>query len=475
MKSFYLKSLAVGLGLCLAGVAGAQTAPYGSPSLLPMPQAGYRYPTQPVSAAAPQAGQQSNWNNYYASQPQPSPGHLPSPSDVSPGPAMPRPQSPYHGPLPYGGQMPYGGDMQGSVVGSGACGPGNAAGNYSCIGDGSYMEAMGAPWTGCNAIGVTPGWYAGAAGLIMTRGTGNGYWFSYFDSNEAAQLLDSRDTVVWGGGAEAWIGKWFCCGQFGIEARYWGIYPSQGETNLYAGQYPGNLNAILDFSQLNYNGGPANLSTNAAVRHRLRTKYQVHNAEINFLGGTLGGFNTTRFTWLAGFRYFNFNDQLQFASDPVDTAFTGAAPEIYYNVNVNNNLFGFQLGGNGQVYVTRAFSFDLGAKFGIFGNHINQNQSIGGAAGLATVNNGPFNGQAYNISSQTDTVSFLGELRAGANYWLTNNWRVLGGYRAVGVSNVALTTNQIPMDLRGLNDAAAIDTNGALILHGAYAGAEFLW
>jgi hypothetical protein len=469
MKSFYLKSLAVGLGLCLAGVAGAQTAPYGSPSLLPMPQAGYRYPSQPVSAAAPQTGQQGSWNNY-ASAPQPSPGHLPSPSDVRPpAPAMPQPQ--YQGHVPYGGQMPDGGDMQGSLVGSSAFG----AGGYNCVGDGSCLNTMNVPWTGFGAIGGPSGWYAGAAGLIMTRDTGNGYWFSYFDTNEAAQLLDTRDTVRWGGGAEAWIGKWFCCGQFGIEARYWGVYPTQGETNLYAGQYPGNLNAILDFSQLTYNGLAANMSTDAALRHRLRTNYQVHNAEINFLGGTLGGFNTTRFIWLAGFRYFHFNDQLQFASDPIDTAFTGAAPEIYYNNNVTNNLYGFQLGGRGQVYLTRRFSFDLVSKFGIFGNHVNHNQSIGGTAGLATVNNGPFNGQPYNIASQTDTVSLLGEVRAGASYWLTNQWRVLGGYRAVGVSNLALTTNQIPSDLRGLNDAAAIDTNGSLILHGAYAGAEFLW
>ncbi|MEQ8784982.1 MAG: BBP7 family outer membrane beta-barrel protein [Pirellulaceae bacterium] len=475
MKSFYLKSLAVGLGLCLASVAGAQTAPYGSPSLLPMPQSGYRYPTAPVSASAPQGVQQGNWNNYYASTPKPSPDALPSPSDGHHAP-MPQHAHPHHHQPPqHHGHAPYG-EMQGPAMGGAACGNGMMNGGYSCVGDNSYMDAMGAPWTACGVgCGADCGWYGGAAGLIMTRDTGNGYWFSYYDSNEAAQLLDTRDTIEWGGGAEAWIGKWFACGQFGVEGVYWGLYPGEGETNLYAGGQPGNLNAILNFNQLNYNGFAANMSTDAAQRHRLRTNYQAHNAEINFLGGMLGGYGATRFNWLAGFRYFRFEDGLEFASDPLDTTFSGAAPEIYYNVDVDNNLFGFQLGGNGEVYLTQRFSLDLGAKFGLFGNHVNHSQSIGGSAGLATINNGPFLGQAYNVNSQTDTVSFLGEMRAGMNYQITNHWRLLGGYRAVGVTGLALTTNQIPMDLRGLNDVNAVDTNGSLILHGAYAGAEFTW
>lgn len=474
MKSFYLRSLAVGLGLCLAGVANAQTAPYGSSSLLPMPQANYRYPTTQASVGGPQSAPQGNWNTYYAGNPMPTPAAanpLPPPSNVGHGGPVGRGLP---GPYQHGGQAPYAQGLPDPMAGS--YNNGGLTGDGPCVGDGAYLDAMGAPWSGCGAVGVpATGWYAGAAGLIMTRNNGDGYWFSYYDSNEAAQMLDTRDTVRWGGGAEAWVGKWFCCGRFGVQGVYWGLYPTQGETNLYAGQFPGNLNSVLNFDQLNYNGLQANQSTDAAQRHRLRTNYQVHNAEINFLGGALGGYGATRFNWLAGFRYFYFQDQLEFASDPVDTTFTGAAPELYYNVDVDNNLFGFQLGGNGQVYLTQRFALDLGTKFGLFANHINHSSRIGGSAGIATINNGPFINQPFNVSSTTDTISFLGELKAGMNYQLTNHWRVLGGYRAVGVTGVALTTNQIPTDLRGLNDVHAIDTNGSLILHGAYAGAEFLW
>ena len=43
------------------------------------------------------------------------------------------------------------------------------------------------------------------------------------------------------------------------------------------------------------------------------------------------------------------------------------------------------------------------------------------------------------------------------------------GYRAVAVTGVALPTNQIYPDLRGINDVRVLDANGDLVLHGAYA------
>jgi hypothetical protein len=456
MKSFYLTSLAVALGLAaMTGVANAQGG-YGSASLLPMPQANYRYPTTQASAAVPQAAPPGGWNNYYtagASAATPPAAVTPSPSD-------------HLELMPQGHGAP--------VYDHG----GLSSTHGSCTND--YLDAMSAPWPGSCDVGCGGhGWFAGAAGLIMGRAAGNPYYFSYYDSNEAGQMLDRRDVDQWGGGVEAWVGKWFGCGcmQFGVEGVYWGIYPGTSEQNLVAGQFPGNLNPILDFSQLTYNGGPANLSTDAAQRHRLQADYEFHSAEINFLGGSspYGAYGVSRFTWLGGFRYIRFDDSLQFASDPVDQTFTGAAPELYYDVDVDNNLYGFQLGGRGEVFLAQRFSLDFGTKFGLFGNNINQTSRIGGSAGDAIINNGPFINQPFNVSSSTNTISFLGELKAGASYWVTNNWRVTGGYRALAITGVGLAADQIPMDLRGINDVHAIDADGSLILHGAYAGAEFTW
>jgi hypothetical protein len=42
----------------------------------------------------------------------------------------------------------------------------------------------------------------------------------------------------------------------------------------------------------------------------------------------------------------------------------------------------------------------------------------------------------------------------------------------LGVSGVALPTNQIYHDLRGTNDVQLLNTNGSLLLHGVFVGAE---
>jgi len=47
-------------------------------------------------------------------------------------------------------------------------------------------------------------------------------------------------------------------------------------------------------------------------------------------------------------------------------------------------------------------------------------------------------------------------------------WILTGGYRAVTVTGVALSGNQIPQGYRDLNTLSLIDTNGRLVLHGAH-------
>ena len=64
----------------------------------------------------------------------------------------------------------------------------------------------------------------------------------------------------------------------------------------------------------------------------------------------------------------------------------------------------------------------------------------------------------------------LGEMDLGFDYRLTSRWNAFAGYRILGASNVALPTNQIYSDLRGIQDVESIDSNGSLIMHGGYAG-----
>ena len=265
------------------------------------------------------------------------------------------------------------------------------------------------------------------------------------------------------------------CTCTGIEGVYWGQFPTTETAYAYADDVTGDLNPILNFDQIDYNGSPGNAFVNDAMVHRLRRKSEIHNAEINVLRGfpvADGCSSPWIFCGRAGFRYFRFDESLEFAADAVDTVFTGDPDELYYNIDVQNDLFGLQLGGSAEHRIGERWSFTLAASSGVFANSASADSRIGGAAGLATINNGPNDGRAWLVSANKVDVAFLGEVHAGLAYQISRTWRAVGEYRVVGVSGVALPTNQIFPDLRGLSDVELLATNGNLLLHGVFVGLE---
>ncbi len=321
------------------------------------------------------------------------------------------------------------------------------------------------------------GWFGSISGLLMTRDRGNHYFFSYERSNEANQLTDARRAdIQWGGGFDVRLGHYFNCGQSAVQGVYWGVYPRTAfheQTNDGLSQ----LDAILNYSQLDYNGGPANLFTDDAMIHHLRRDNEFHNIELNLLhlvgGCSTGSCGPFSYNLLAGVRFFRFQDNLLFIADTVDRQFTGAPEELHYNINLKNNLIGGQIGAEGRFCPTRRLAFDFGTKIGLFANHVQHTSAIGGAAGLAVINNGPNAGRQWLVDNTKDDVAFLAEANLGARYNVTDCWNLFVGYRAVAVTGVALPVAQIYHDLRGIQDVEQVNSNGSLILHGGYFGVEY--
>ncbi len=320
--------------------------------------------------------------------------------------------------------------------------------------------------------------------MYMSRDTENAEYFSYFDDNEALQLHDSRELVEWGMGYELLVGHCFCA--CSVEVSYWGLFPEVAESNLYDPAGATALNTTLNIhSEVVYNPGGGNVAIttlfDAAERHRLRRSYELHNVECNFLSGLgsscggcppCGSGGTAQ--WLGGFRFLRFNDGFDFYSDTIDTTFSGDPNEVYYAVKTENNLFGLQVGGRGEYWCGGRMRFSASTKFGAFVNQIDHHSFLGGSAGAATIGGaGPNAGMVWDVNSNTSTISFLGEFDFGTSYQLTQRWSARCGYRVMAVTGMALSTNQLPRDFRGIQDVAAIDTNGSLIIHGGYLGAEF--
>ena len=322
-------------------------------------------------------------------------------------------------------------------------------------------------------------WYGGVYGLVLTRDMQEHYTFSYDTANEAIQYTDAKNADIgWGGGFAVVAGRYFNCGANAIEAVYWGWFPEEATEFTFGANAIGDLSGIFNWDSLTYNGlNMGGAFVDDAEVHALFRKSEVHNVELNVLSfssgmGAASG-SPFHYTVLAGWRYFRFRDHLTFRSDPNDVNFTGEVDEIFYDISTTNNLIGFQVGGVGTYVVGPRLSLNGGTKVGFFGNHISHRSQIGGAAGTAVINNGPNAGREFLVDNSKNDVAFLTELFFGVGYNISNRWSASAGYRSVAVTGLAMPTDQIYPDLRGINDLDSIESQSSLILHGAYFGAQF--
>jgi hypothetical protein len=264
------------------------------------------------------------------------------------------------------------------------------------------------------------------------------------------------------------------------------VTDTYSEANAYGSWAGGNLDTVVDFTPLVFDSGspwgelPAGDYFNFAEIHRLRRGYEFNNLELNlFCIPCCGSFCCCKryeVRWGAGVRYFRFAEDFQYATDVSNLTFgDNPAEELYYNIDTENHLLGLQLTGRGDFYVLNCLSVYAGVKAGIYGNYITHQQLLGSGGNVATIDDpgGPFDNEALDINSNRDDVSFLGEIDLGVRWYFTRCLSASVGYRAVGVTGVALATQQIPDYFEDLNDVRAIDSSGSLLLHGGYARLEY--
>lgn len=319
-------------------------------------------------------------------------------------------------------------------------------------------------------------WRFSVGGLFLAREQGDNYFFSYDESNEDVQYTNFRDADFGASpGFETRFACFDCCSCVAYEVVYSQLFADVQTSTTLGSQVPGPLSAILNFDQLDYNGVTADNFTNGAFAHQVRRDMDFYNVEFNrasVRGGQFG--NRVTVSSLAGVRFVKFDESLLFASDPNDASFSFEADELYYQTDVENNLVGFQLGGYCETFAGRRLSLFAGGKAGVFGNIASADSEIGGAAGAATVNNGPNAGAVWDIASSQTSLATLAEFSVGGAYRI-GQWTLGGEYRVIGLSGLALPEDQIYSDLRGVNDVQTLENDGSVLFHGATARLERLF
>ncbi len=315
--------------------------------------------------------------------------------------------------------------------------------------------------------------------------------------------------------------------EYAWEVGYW-ILDDDENTAEVVDAIPTDTNRIYgmkNFAGLLYNGEPVNLwydyqvpvqdpagpppwGSGTLVRvlaQRVRSNFQAQNLELNFFRlplcgvatcgtgyGSYGGDDCETgqcapacgspfsVTTLCGVRYLRVDDDFEYATmwaiddgtgtltPPAYTPWDGAG-ELYYDIEVDNHLAGFQLGANMNYCVSCKCNVFWNSNFGLYNNHIESYQRVYGELGPATWVG---SGADATIDADKDDVAFVGEMLVGTSYDFTYHWRGVIAYRAVAISGVALSVDQIPEDFSNEAQVALIDSNGSLIIHGVQVGAE---
>ena len=254
----------------------------------------------------------------------------------------------------------------------------------------------------------------------------------------------------------------------GWEVGYWGIDDDVDVTF-----------AAPDFISI---GGLANLNLggfsvfdiyNNADNFGIYRDSEINSLELNLLRNG-GNYSTRRgrngnFELLGGFRMFQFDESYRI----VGNGSTPYPATTEYALEAENLLVGGQLGARSEVCLTNRMRLASGINFGLFNNFAETRQRVFDQAGTAaTVNGGPAAGRDFDYMDSQNDIAILGELRLGLIYQLTQKLRANVGYRAFGVSGVALAVDQVPMNFEDPGLLQQSRTNGSLLLHGLYFGAE---
>ncbi|MBA3483664.1 MAG: hypothetical protein H0T51_17790 [Pirellulales bacterium] len=347
-------------------------------------------------------------------------------------------------------------------------------------------------------------------------------------------VMNSRDVDTdFQGGIEFRLGRTFgsnvdpCGGcsvgpKWGVEGVYWTLFDNDeysqyvfnGTDRTYSmmpmrglqfdpGAGPMPVNEFWDY------GTPVETGSIIVTMTKARSSFEVQNFELNLLrlgvcgnacggpamcnvGCDTGGCDTascdsgscdtcatgyacapaSRFscTGVCGFRYLDFDESFMYGVNYYNTG-NAASGYLDYWANTENKLIGAQLGCNGMYRIGCKWGLHMNTLVGVYGNDIDVEQYFYSSGGQVTYAG---SGENFDVNASKTDVAMLGEVRVGASYQATCRCRLYGGWRAMGISGLALAADQTPNAF--LNSAQMSDyvnSNGSMILHGLQTGVEW--
>lgn len=198
-------------------------------------------------------------------------------------------------------------------------------------------------------------------------------------------------------------------------------------------------------------------ASEAANSARLEILSELHNAEITFRRYWVSNSPRVTGTWLAGFRYTRLAEDVNFSTN-------GPTGQSLAAVQTENDLLGFQAGGDMWVAVRQGCRIGAQGKAGFYNNRID----------IASATTRTDLGAPIIERSKGDRGAFIAEGSLSAVFDVHPSVSLKAGYDVLFINTVALGPNNVNFDLTGSRTPSFIEESSAFY-HGFHTGLEYVW
>jgi len=265
-----------------------------------------------------------------------------------------------------------------------------------------------------------------------------------------------------------------------LEAVYFGLN-KWNETSTVTSSPVGSATLysfISDFGTSPFNGYD---DPDRSFTHSLNYESAFNNGEVNFRRRWVEPSGFLQGSCLAGIRYFQLDESLTFSArgENNNTA-ADNGPRFFDNItSTQNQLTGFQIGGDLWLNLVPGIKLGTELKTGVYGNHaVQQTQIFANSLGSTASSGIP----AVNERASDGRTAYLTQWSVSGVYRLTYAWTVRSSYQLLYVDNVALAPENVNSQAPGLLSGnpnqvrtVSVQNDGEVLYTGFTVGAEYTW
>ncbi|MCH2595696.1 MAG: hypothetical protein MKZ95_07785 [Pirellulales bacterium] len=199
--------------------------------------------------------------------------------------------------------------------------------------------------------------------------------------------------------------------------------------------------------------------------YSLNYQADLQSTEISYRRYWVGNNPRVSGTWMMGARYLRMTDTLQFDAEAF---MAGLVVNSRRTWDSENDLVGFQFGGDGWLCLRQGLRIGGEAKTGIYNNRF-KFRHIGDFPDPGSGADPPAD---FDVLAEGNQVAFAAEGGVPIEADIFHSWSVRGGYQVMYLNSLATAGGNV--DQSNINNTTVL-TQAHALYHGFHGGVEWIW